>query len=123
MTEPTASDETRRQVLYWRLLARVFGADEQPALETSSVAIVDDLGLPPALLDPSVSVDNLIQRFPDLGPELRDLMTRAEDDADPRDRVRRAALMSKVLLNVFATGSGSVTATQLAGWQKDAGWF
>ena len=31
--------------------------------------------------------------------------------------------MSKLLLNVFATGSGSVTATQLARWQSDAGWL
>jgi hypothetical protein len=116
-------DETRRQVLYWRLLARVFDSEEQPALETASVAIVDDLGLPPALLDPSVSVDNLVQRFPDLGAELQDLMAPTQDDDDPRDRVRRAALVSKLLLNVFSTGSGSVTATQLAGWQKDADWF
>ncbi|GLY71991.1 vWA domain-containing protein [Actinoallomurus iriomotensis] len=111
-------DETRRQVLYWRLLARVFDADEQPALETASVAIVDDVGLPTALLDPSLSVDNLIQRFPELGDELRGLMAGGEAGGD---RVRRAALMSKLLLSVFATGSGSVTATQLASWQKDAG--
>src|SRR5690606_33778817 len=35
--------------------------------------------------------------------------------------VRNAALMSKLLLNVFATGSGTVSATQLANWQSDAG--
>ena len=48
-------------------------------------------------------------------------------DADGvRDRaaeVRRAALASKVLLNVFGTGSGPVTAGQLARWQSDAGWL
>ena len=37
--------------------------------------------------------------------------------------MRRAALASKVLLNVFATGSGTVTAGQLARWQSDAGWL
>jgi hypothetical protein len=124
-----ASDpnETRRQVLYWRLLARMFDGEEQPALEASSVAIVDDLGLPAALLDPSVSVDNLVQRFPDLGEEFRGLTTPGEDGSqgedDPEQRVRRAALVSKLLLNVFSTGTGGVTATQLAGWQKDAGWL
>jgi hypothetical protein len=130
MSDAGDSDENRRQVLYWRLLARLFDTEEQPALEASSVAIVDDLGLPPALLDPSVSVDNLVQRFPDLGPEFRDLMAPGDDadvddegDDDPRERVRRAALVSKLLLNVFSTGTGSVTATQLAGWQQDAGWF
>ncbi|MCO6007341.1 VWA domain-containing protein [Actinoallomurus purpureus] len=111
------AEENRRQVLYWRLLARMFDHEEQPALEAASVAIVEDIGLPPALLDPSVSVDNLVQRFPGLEAELDGLMAPANDD----QRVRRAALVSKLLLNVLSTGSGSVTATQLADWQRDAG--
>ncbi|WP_433440359.1 VWA domain-containing protein [Nonomuraea sp. CA-141351] len=122
MTESqTASDETRRQVLYWRLLSRLFGTDEQPTLERASVAIVDDLGLPPALLDPGISVDNLVQRFPGLAAEFEGLMT--EQDHEEGDEVRRAALVSKLLLNVFATGSGNVTAGQLEAWKQDAGWF
>ncbi|TMR99708.1 VWA domain-containing protein [Nonomuraea basaltis] len=116
-----SADMNRRQVLYWRLLSRLFSADEQPALETASVAIVDDLGLPPALLDPGVSVDNLVQRFPDLGTELQDLMADKEHEAG--DEVRRAALVSKLLLNVFSTGSGNVTAGQLERWKQDAAWF
>ncbi|MEV6038384.1 VWA domain-containing protein [Nonomuraea sp. NPDC052116] len=118
---PTASDETRRQVLYWRLLSRLFSPDEQPTLERASVAIVDDLGLPPALLDPGVSVDNLVQRFPDLAAEFEGLMV--ERDHEEGDEVRRAALVSKVLLNVFATGSGNVSAAQLEAWKKDTAWF
>ncbi|GAA4593592.1 hypothetical protein GCM10023194_58230 [Planotetraspora phitsanulokensis] len=106
--------ETRRQILYWRLLARVFDPEEQPSLETASLAIVEDLGLPAALVDPGVSVDNLVQRFPELGERLRDL---------DGDEVHNAALVSKLLLNVFATGGGTVTATQLAGWKQDAGWL
>ncbi|MEU4235032.1 VWA domain-containing protein [Nonomuraea sp. NPDC026600] len=113
--------ENRRQVLYWRLLARVFNTEEQPALESASVAIVDDLGLPTALLDPSVSVDNLVQRFPDLGAEFDGLLD--PDNEDSGEQVRRAALISKLLLSVFATGTGDVSAAQLAAWQKDAGWF
>ncbi|WP_214106346.1 VWA domain-containing protein [Acrocarpospora catenulata] len=114
--------ETRRQILYWRLLARVFDAEEQPSLEAASVAIVEDLGLPPALLDPGVSVDNLVQRFPELGEQLRNLDSDLDSDLDG-DEVRNAALVSKLLLNVFATGGGTVTATQLAGWKQDAGWL
>ncbi|RSN51657.1 vWA domain-containing protein [Actinomadura sp. WAC 06369] len=169
-------EEKRRQVLYWRLLARLFEPEEQPALESSSVAIVDDLGLPPALLAPGVSVDGLVQRFPDLGPEFEALADLAEPPAAPDvpsaspqagapagageaatasrqdddaadanapvgaggivagdsagvveegdgGSVRRAALMSKLLLNVFSTGAGAVSATQLADWQRDAGWL
>ncbi|NBE99942.1 VWA domain-containing protein [Nonomuraea sp. KC401] len=115
------ADMTRRQVLYWRLLSRLFGPDEQPALETAGMAIVEDLGLPPALLDPGVSVDTLVQRFPELGDELRDLM--ADKEHEQGSEVRRAALVSKLLLNVFATGSGNVTAARLESWKNDAGWF
>jgi hypothetical protein len=77
-----------------------------------------------------------------LAPEFRDLMrapaeatagatteTGHDDDAEaeravaPTDPVRSAALVSKLLLNVFATGGGTVSATQLAGWQQDCGWL
>ncbi|BBH64052.1 hypothetical protein ACTI_07370 [Actinoplanes sp. OR16] len=115
--------ENRRQVLYWRLLARLFDPDEQPALESGSVAIVDDLGLPAALLDPSVSVDTVVQRFPQLEAEFEGLLSGASDESGAGDEVRRAALVSKLLLNVFGTGQGNVTAGQLARWQADAGWF
>ncbi|MEV4282145.1 vWA domain-containing protein [Actinoplanes xinjiangensis] len=113
--------ETRRQVLYWRLLARLFDPEEQPTLESGSMAIVGDLDLPAALLDPSVSIDTVVQRFPQLEAEFDGLMSDPGDDRD--GEVRRAALVSKLLLNVFATGSGNVTAEQLQRWQADAGWF
>ncbi|MER5279935.1 VWA domain-containing protein [Streptomyces sp. NPDC002809] len=117
--------ENRRQVLYWRLLARLFDPEEQPALESASLAVVEDLRLPSALLDPQASVDSVVQRHPALADEFDGLMTPGPDDG-VRDRaaeVRRAALVSKVLLNVFSSGSGTVTAGQLARWQSDAGWL
>lgn len=119
--------DNRRQVLYWRLLARLFDPEEQATLESASLAVVEDIGLPPALLDPQTSVDSIVQRHPELAAELDGLMTPEPDPEDgARDRaaeVRRAALVSKVLLNVFASGSGTVTAGQLARWQSDAGWL
>ncbi len=119
-------EENRRQVLYWRLLARLFDHEEQAALESASVAVVADIGLPAALLDPQVSVDSVVQRHPELAAEFDGLMTQQPGADGARDRaaeVRRAALASKVLLNVFATGAGPVTAGQLARWQADAGWL
>ncbi len=119
-------DENRRQVLYWRLLARLFDPEEQASLESASLAVVEDVGLPAALLDPGASVDSVVQRHPELAAEFDGLMTPAPDEDGARDRaaeVRRAALASKVLLNVFASGSGAVTAGQLARWQSDAGWL
>ncbi|UGQ12228.1 VWA domain-containing protein [Yinghuangia sp. ASG 101] len=183
MTDPTTgvdADENRRQVLYWRLLARLFDHEEQASLESVSLAVVEDIGLPPALLDPQASVDSVVQRHPDLAAEFDGLLTPGPDadnpvdpadtadgsdadtppDTDPttaadtgthtdpethsgtsadapatdadapavrgRDRaaeVRRAALVSKVLLNVYATPPGAVSAEHLGRWQSDAGWL
>ncbi|MFD0223600.1 vWA domain-containing protein [Streptomyces hirsutus] len=119
-------NDNRRQVLYWRLLARLFDPEEQASLESASLAVVEDIGLPSALLDPGASVDSVVQRHPELAAEFDGLMTPEPEEDDARDRaaeVRRAALVSKVLLNVFSTGSGAVTAEQLARWQSDAGWL
>lgn len=121
----TACDN-RRQALYWRLLARLFDPDEQAALESASAAVLEDIGLPTALLDPQTSVDSVVQRHPELAEEFDGLMAVAPAADGARDRaaeVRRAALVSKVLLNVFATGAGGVGADQLARWQSDAGWL
>ncbi|KAA5830599.1 VWA domain-containing protein [Saccharopolyspora hirsuta] len=125
MTEETAHDN-RRQLLYWRLLARLFDREEQAGLESASLAVVEDVGLPPALLDPWTSVDSLVQRHPELAAEFDGLMipeSTSDGDRDRAAEVRRAALVSKVLLNVFDTGPGAVTAEQLSRWQSDAGWL
>lgn len=125
--------DNRRQALYWRLLAQLFDPEEQAALESASLAVVEDIGLPPALLDQRIAVDSIVQRHPGLAAEFDGLLAADPDpagggagEADTRDReaeVRRAALVSKVLLNVFATGTGAVTAGQLSRWQSDAGWL
>ncbi|MFJ8911229.1 VWA domain-containing protein [Amycolatopsis sp. NPDC102389] len=121
MTEP---EDNRRQVLYWRLLARLFDTEEQAALESASVAVVEDIGLPAALLDPNVAVDSVVQRHPELAAEFDGLMVpEAEDSRDKAAEVRRAALVSKVLLNVFAQPPHTVTASRLSCWQSDAGWL
>ncbi|ONF73057.1 VWA domain-containing protein [Amycolatopsis keratiniphila] len=121
MTEP---EDNRRQVLYWRLLARLFDTEEQAALESASVAVVEDIGLPSALLDPNVAVDSVVQRHPELAAEFDGLMVpEAGDGRDKAAEVRRAALVSKVLLNVFAQPPHTVTAGRLSCWQSDAGWL
>jgi hypothetical protein len=115
------AEENRRQVVYWRLLARLFDHEEQPALESAGVAVVDDLGLPAALLDPGISIDNVVQRFPELGAEFENLFN-PDPDVEGGE-VRRAVLASKLLLNVMANNAGEVSAGQLGSWQNDAGWL
>ena len=116
-----AAEENRRQVVYWRLLARLFDHEEQPSLEAANVAVVDDLGLPAALLDPGVSIDNVVQRFPELEAEFENLFN--PDPGAAGGEVRRAVLAAKLLLNVMADHGGEVSAGQLSSWQKDAGWL
>lgn len=153
MNDSQINAVNRRQVIYWRLLARLFSPEEQRSLEEASVAIVEDLGLPAELLNPMVSVDTLIQRFPELAEEFTGVMasttpavtgdqstgdqstgdqSTSDQPADPASaaaapvdqaEVRRAALVSKLLLNIFSTGTGEVTATQLSQWQSDVRWI
>ncbi|MGW6447252.1 VWA domain-containing protein [Lentzea sp. NPDC055074] len=120
----TDAQENRRQVLYWRLLSRLFDHEEQSTLESASLAVLQDIGLPPALLDHQAGVDSIVQRHPELAAEFDGVMVpETGDERDKAAEVRRAALVSKVLLNVFSTGSGTVTAGQLSRWQADAGWL
>jgi hypothetical protein len=118
------SHENRRQVLYWRLLARLFDPEERVSLESASVAVVEDVDLPSALLDPTVSVDTVVQRHPELAEKFDRLMVLdADEERDGAAEVSRAALVSKLLLNVFADQPGAVTAERLARWQADVGWL
>src|SRR5262249_57453314 len=68
------SDVNRRQVLYWRLLARIFDHEEQATLESASLAVVEDIGLPPALLDPQPSVAPILHRHPAPAPHFHHLL-------------------------------------------------
>ena len=115
----------RRQVVYWHMLARTFGDREQPTLETGAVEVAESVSLPPAVLEPGTSMDTLVQRFPELADEFEGILAPDPTDATGIGdaEVRRAVLVSKLLTTVFNTGSGPVDATQLAAWQKDAGWL
>lgn len=125
MTGEVNHHANRRQVAYWHLLARVFGAEEQPTLESGAVEVAESAGLSSAVLDPNSSIDTIVQRFPELADELNNLLSPDETD-EPEigaAEVRRAILASKLLSNVFNTGSGDVDAGQLANWHKDVAWF
>jgi hypothetical protein len=72
MTTPTpkpSDPESRkkRQILYWRLLTSVFElGDKFPSFDKLSAEIVKELGMPEIVLDPSISIDTLLQRYPAL---------------------------------------------------------
>jgi hypothetical protein len=68
MTAPPDLELRRqRQVIYWRLLAGVFGMQEDARnLDQMTAEIIKSLGMPKAVLDPVMAIDTLLQRFPEL---------------------------------------------------------
>lgn len=121
--------EQRRQVLYWRLLSAMFSLTEQGAnFERMSGEIVDELGLPTLILDPNISIENLLHRYPELQADFTAaLIPQQEADNSPNDTttLRRALIFSKLLLNAFGpnTQSSVVTAQQYAQWLKDVSYL
>lgn len=110
-------DETmgRRQIIYWRMLAAMFGQQEQaPNLEKLAHETVAELGMPGLLLRPDISTDNFLQRFPEYFDEM-DLKL-----GEPGEPLRRAVIASHLLLNSFGpfTQLETVTAAQYSQWLR-----
>ncbi|MBH8565522.1 VWA domain-containing protein [Nostoc sp. CENA67] len=117
----------RRQVVYWRLLTSMFGFSEQGAnFENMATEVVSELNLPQLILDPNISIENLLHRYPELEPDFNNPIIPEDETADATEAtLRRALVISKLLLNAFGpnTQSGVVTAQQYAQWLKDVGFL
>jgi hypothetical protein len=130
----------QRQVIYWRLLAGVFGmGDQAKNLETITRQLIDRLQLPELITNPNLSIDTLIQRYPELKGDFESIrkVCNPEENADapaPGDSpapelqsadLRRSLAFSKLLLNVFGpnTMTPAVTAGQYGQWCHDVGHF
>lgn len=109
----------RRQVLYWRMLTAMFGFDEHGEnFEKMTKGIVKELQMPTSMLDTRMSVDDLLQRYPEMEAEFD--LTTVEDQPD-ETTLRRALIISKLMLNVFGpqTQKKVITAAEYAQWLKD----
>ncbi|MBW4564009.1 MAG: VWA domain-containing protein [Mojavia pulchra JT2-VF2] len=118
----------RRQVVYWRLLTTMFGFSEQGAnFENMATEVVGELNLPQLILDPNISIENLLHRYPELEPDFNNPIIPQDDAATEAETatLRRALVFSKLLLNSFGpnTQTGVVTAQQYAQWLKDVGFL
>jgi hypothetical protein len=111
--------QRRRQIVYWRMLAAVSGHTEQAAnIEHMTHAIVDELRMPALLLDTRIGIDTLVQRYPELSPELS--LAQLEGEA-PEAALRRALIVSKLLINAFGpnTQGSPISAAQYSQWLQD----
>jgi hypothetical protein len=110
----------RRQVLYWRLLSTVFGLDEQGANFVQMASeVASEIDLPTALLDPSIGIDTLLQRYPELEADFTQPLI--PTDVEDPNTLRRGLVFSKLILNTLGpnTCTSVVSAGQLAQWLKD----
>ncbi len=120
----------RRQMIFWRLLTQVSAAsDHAPNFEHTAAELVRELGLPNMILDPTIAVDTLLQRYPELREEFETVLSSEGSNEDKEkseaERLRQALILSKLLLNAFGpnTMAPVVTAGQYAQWLKDVGHF
>ena len=149
---PPTEEEVRRQrqVVHWRTLAAVFGLNDQaPNVELMAGELVQQLGMPQAVLDPAMGIDTLLQRFPELKDDFaameavaqpedaevpsgegeavapREESTEPQAPATPAAGLRRSVAYSKLLLNVFGptTRTATVTAQQYNQWCNDVARF
>lgn len=107
-----------RQILYWRLLSAMFGYEEKtPNFEQMTATITDEAQMPALILQPDISTDNFLQRYPELESEFT---LNLEQDGDS---IRRALIISRLLLSVFgpSTQTNTITAAQYTQWLKDVG--
>ncbi len=127
---------SRRQVVYWRLLAAIFGFSDQAAgFEHVNREIVQELDLPELILDPRIAIDTLLHRYPELEADFRQVLQQSEENVasergktagnvDPDSgSLRHALVFSKLLLNIFGlnTRTPVVTAQQYSQWLQDVG--
>ncbi len=118
----------RRQALYWRLLSNLLNCQKDvPTLENLSKQIVKDLSLPELILDPTIGIENLLLRHPDLETDFTQPLLTEQELEQPESlgsdhkTLRRALVISKLLLNTLGanTQTPTVSAAQYAQWLQD----
>ncbi len=124
------SVERRKQVLYWRLFSTLFEqSDRAPAIEQMAFDVTTkELGLTEMLLDPRIGIDTIVQHYPEMEKSFQGLSPDEEtaesfNDAHDPESLKRALVLSKLLLNVFGPNAskGVMTAKDYNQWLKDVG--
>lgn len=117
----------QREVIYWRLLSSTFGLTEEGGnFERMSAEVVDEVALPSLILNPTMAIDSLLHRYPELDEEFKAVLGLSQGELSEQGEpdvasLRRGLIFSKLLLNVFGpnTQNSIITAQQYAQWRRD----
>ena len=128
-----------RQGLYWRLLSALFDqGDAAQSLESLARDLATATDVPAELLDPRMTIDVLVHRFPKLRedfarplpgfspptPEGEEAPAPTPTPTDLQGTVQRALVVSKLLLGAFGPNTqGKVSAQQYGAWARDVEWL
>jgi len=142
----TNTINNERLLLYWRLMGSLFSTEPNTRMDKLSKEILTDIDLPDILLSTDHSLDSIVQRYPKLEESFgslseeiaekppedetikdetnHEITKQSVEDQDKRKTLERAALYSKMLLNIFGSIQyGSVSASQYSQWNKDKKWL
>lgn len=146
-----------KQALYWRLLSSLFEQNEASAetasnLNTICAELANGAALPSEILDPYISIDMLIHRFPELKDTFEksldgfekqsqdndtiddevvqqeskdELEVKEESDKSTAENIKETLVLSKILINAFGpnTQGQSISAQQYSQWTQDVPWL
>lgn len=127
----------QRQIVFWRLMAATHGIGA-PAAQFDSMTqqLAQQLKLPSEILEPGLSIEVLLHRYPDLKPLFESIQMDPQpdlengparhdltDQCDEETQLAKALAYSKLLLNVFGpnTQGERCSAAQYSQWCDDVG--
>ncbi|TXT57851.1 MAG: VWA_CoxE family protein [Candidatus Thorarchaeota archaeon] len=117
----------KRQIICWHLLSSTFKVDDDSPFSSFMKQILEELNLPEILLNPSISISAMLQRYPEL-QELFNLVLAPEEDSgkeieslDYETQLRVFLIQAKALSNTLGsnTHTSTITASQFQQWSED----
>ena len=120
----TNTQHKQRQAIYWHLISAVYGLNDIGASFTAMTKeLVHQLDMPQGILDPGLSLEVLLHRYPKLKPHFAasEALMQQEPSGQEDIDLRATLAYAKMLLNVFGpnTREAACSAAQYSQWCND----